>query len=213
MNFFLQSTPRKEVKGQEGSAEAQTTDHDMNYGEPLPPPPCLCLLSSPSVNTTCRHQPGSTPAFLSIVVVPNPPPERAKRQEGSCWFMTCWLGPGHNLNYREPCRRSIPLPTSPSANPPCLHQVGPESGISSTVDVPILPRKEKRARGVCLQIHCLTTLTCTTVNPSMISTDKIPITYHRNADEMPKKYLYRYNTDTISIRYRWNTDEIPIKPP
>jgi hypothetical protein len=69
----------------------------------------------------------------------------------------------------------IPLPTSPSFNPSCLHHVGPESGISSTVDVPILPRKEKRGRGVCLQILCLPTLTCTTGNPSMINTDRIPI--------------------------------------
>jgi hypothetical protein len=69
----------------------------------------------------------------------------------------------------------IPLPTSPSVNPSCLHHVGLESGISSTVDVPILPRKEKEARVVCLQILCLPTLTSTTVNPSMINTDRIPI--------------------------------------
>jgi hypothetical protein len=42
-----------------------------------------------------------------------------------------------------------PLPTSLSANPPCLHEVGPEYDFSSTVDVPILPRKEiKDKRGL-----------------------------------------------------------------
>ena len=42
----------------------------------------------------------------------------------------------------------------PSADPPCLHQAGPQSGISSTVDSHIYPRKElKGKRG--LQRHSL----------------------------------------------------------
>jgi hypothetical protein len=75
-----------------------------------------------------------------------------------------------------PCPRyPLWLSTSPSVNPSCLHHVGLESGISSTVDVPILPRNVKKTRVVCLQILCLPTLTSTTGNPSMINTDRIPM--------------------------------------
>ena len=60
--------PRKEPKGQEGSAEAQPVDHDTNYGRPyhhtLARVSCHLLLSIQHV----QHQPGSTPGLLSIVV-------------------------------------------------------------------------------------------------------------------------------------------------
>ena len=192
----LPNLPSERAEGQEGSAEAQPADHDMNYGKPYHHTLARLPIQHVGFNL------GSAPGFLSIVVQRSPILSR-KESKGKKGLKVHDLLTTRVLTKTTVNPARIPLPpTSPSANPPCLHQVGPESGISSTVDVPILPRKEKRARGVCLQIHCLTTLTCTTVNPSMISTDKIPITYHRNADEMPKKYLYRYNTDTISIRYR-----------
>ena len=81
---------------------------------------------------------------------------------------------------------------------------------------PILPRKEKRARGVdpvCRFMACLPTLTCTTGNPSMVNTDRIPIKYQWHADETQRNHPYRYNTDQIPIRYRSDTDQIPMKTP
>jgi hypothetical protein len=168
----LTNLPPERAKGQEGSAEAQSADHDMNYGKlyhhTLARVSCHLLLSIQHVH----HQPGSTAGLLSIVVDPKSSPgKRAERQEGSA--CPCLLT--RALTYPTVNPDRIPLPTSPSVNPSCLHHNGPESGISSTVDVPILPRKEKRVRGVCLQILCLPTLTCTTVNLSMINTDRIPI--------------------------------------
>ena len=145
---------QEKYKVQRESAESSTVDLDMNYGK-LYHHTLACAVSfcQPTMSSSSR----AAVRHLVDSRLPHLPSERAKGQQGSA--------------------EAQPLPTSPSVNPSCLHHVGPESGISSTVDVPILPRKEKRARGVCLQILCLPTLTSTTGNPSMINTDRIPIEY------------------------------------
>ena len=60
-----------------------------------------------------------------------------------------------DMNYCKLDSTIIHLPVLfPSANPPCLHQAGPQSGISSPVDSHIYPRKERKGkRG--LQRHSL----------------------------------------------------------
>ena len=60
-----------------------------------------------------------------------------------------------DTNYSKLGSTIIHLPVLfPSANPPCLHQAGPQSGISSPVDSHIYPRKERKGkRG--LQRHSL----------------------------------------------------------
>ena len=80
----LPHLPSERAKGQEGSAEAQPADHDMNYGKlyhhTLARVSCHLLLSIQHV----QHQPGSTPGLLSIAVEPKSSPgKRAERQEGS----------------------------------------------------------------------------------------------------------------------------------
>ena len=94
-------------------------------------------------------------------------------------------------------------------------QVGSQARLRvAKVHRPILPRKEKRARGVdpvCRFMACRPWRT--TGNPSMVNTDRIPIKYQWHADETQRNHPYRYNTDQIPIRYRSDTDQIPMKTP
>jgi hypothetical protein len=73
----LTNLPPERAKGQEGSAEAQPVDHDMNYGKlyhrTLVRVSCHLLLSIQLV----QHQPGSTPGLLSMVVDPKSSPGKS----------------------------------------------------------------------------------------------------------------------------------------
>ena len=83
-----------------------------------------------------------------------------------------------DMNYREPCWQyydiidhvSWQFTMSSSSRDGILYLTGVDSRHHNPPS-----QKEIRARGFCLQIHCLPSLTQTTVNP-----------------EIPTKYLYRY---------------------
>ena len=92
---------------------------------------------------------------------------------------------------------------------------------------PILPRKEKRARGVdpvckfiaCRPWHAPQETLAWQKRRENTHTDTIPIKYRSDTDQIPIKcrwnppikYVCRYNTNNIPKQLRSNTDHIPIK--